>query len=255
LIPEPKPPTTANLKTDRVDGSKGFLTLPVFRMQIPVPKPPEILQLESKWKKLSSTLTFSQKNVYGELTAGSLYKILHIMEYYVGLNEADKLLDPGAGDGKMFYALRFFFPLLNLPALGYEMDETVYASSMQISEKHPLVNVELRNADSQHVEDWTGVTIVYAFDGRPLNHIQTYHQKIMLALLRTSTVKCVFSTKMNKALLENYIFTEPDNSSIQRTWALVEIPELYYGRAKYTVSCCFRCNHNHLFNHCDDFLS
>ena len=159
----------------------------------------------------------------------------------------DELWDWGAGRGKIFHALKFFCPVPNLKGFGIEQDADMFAALEAILEKHPLPNVRWLKSESEKVENWTGATIVYNYDGPANNNVELYFKLIMLKVFRTKTVKVVISTKLRPDTVWKYIFQdEKDFQKLLKKWAVVRIPQQYFGskNASQVVRCCY-CNHHH----------
>jgi hypothetical protein len=209
----------------------------------------KIKKFEKFWKANSNPLAYSERSIFGEPTGGTLSKITQAIVHHVGITEADKVGDWGAGKGKFIYGLDFFSPVRDLNCFGVEKDDKVWAALQAILKKQPLPNAEWLHEESENVTDWKGVTIVYNYDGPTKNDVELYHKQIMLNLFRLKTLKCLFATKLNERTFV-YIFEDEDDfEQIKKQWALVRIPALKFGSGTSQVGLCCHCSHYHLCNH------
>jgi hypothetical protein len=209
-----------------------------------------IKKFEKNWREISDCHVYSEANIFGEPTAGTLSKITQAIVRHVGITKTDKCGDWGAGQGKFFYGfLNYFSPVRDLKGFGVEKDDNVWAALQAILKKQPLPNVEWLHERSENVTDWKGVTIVYNYDGPAKNDVELYHKQIMLKLFRLKTLKCLFSTKLNKKTFEYTFADEDDFNIIKNQWALVRMPKLHFGsKNPIQVGLCCHCSH---YQHCN----
>jgi hypothetical protein len=208
-------------------------------LYVPIPRPLSINQFQSFWKTTNPQLTASMlvPHAYGEATAGTLFKLWSILQIYVPLVATDVLLDWGAGAGKMLCSKFYFSPFPQMRAIGFEMDEQIYAGLKRNIDRLPVLGrqtltIAHRDSTTVTAEHWTalGVTIALQYDGGPQAHLEEYHKTIMTSLFHSPTVRCVFSTKMNLSLFMSYFDTDP---VVRTSWRLVRVGGLLYGKSAF----------------------
>ena len=189
-------------------------------------------RLSALWKSSANYgLVSAEKNMYGEATAGSLDKLWQAIVRYVQTAPDDLVCDWGAGAGKMLISRRFFAPYPGVRALGIERDASVYETLRRNREifHDPMVIIK---RDSTTIEDWEGVTIVLQYDGPSQTHTETYHYDIITRILCTNSLKCLFSTKLNKPAFLRYAAAhgaiEPSD------WVHIKVKNLSFGGCGYT---------------------
>jgi hypothetical protein len=203
------------------------------RLLIEKPKPRRITQLEVFWRKTLPELTVVTGHMYGEATAGSLWKLWKIIHAEVATTPDDIILDWGMGAAKMLLSKQYFAPFPNMCAIGVEIDVPTFTRAVRNVVHNGLArNMHLLRADSAMFRSWEPATIVMQYDGGAQSFIEPYHQTIMTALFRTPTVRAVFSTKLNLALFHAY-FDTGDHGVSTRHWRLVRIPGLCFGGSSF----------------------
>jgi hypothetical protein len=198
-------------------------------------------KFDSYWSRCSSKLIVAGKHAYGELSAGTAAKIWDAVHTHIGIKSTDYALDHGCGQGKFLHSRNFFCPIRDLKLVGMEKNYTIYKTSVSILIDHPLEKAELKFGDSAEEKDWSPVTIAYGYEGGPPQDLHVDHKTIMLALLRTATLRALFSTKMNLSLFLDYIDQEADGRDIAKKWVLVKMPQLRFGNNSIQVGNCYHC--------------
>jgi len=231
MIPENVPAMEVTHTSHQLDEIDSWVVKP----KIPTPQPICITKFESYWKSTCPYLSYSNKHVYGEANSGSLWKIWAVISQIVGITADDVVGDWGAGAGKMIFSKQFMCPFPDIPAIGMEIDEPVFRRCQRNAQ---LLGTTLTNTrhflgDSASVQNWAPVTIMLQYDGPTTCHLQEYHLKIMRALFSTVTVRCVFSTKLNKDLFRDYFTRRKKDRAILTAWRVVKINGLAFGESKY----------------------
>ena len=196
-----------------------------------VTRPELIRAMESLWRKSADYgLLSSEEHMYGEATAGSLDKIWQAIARFVRTDQRDRLLDWGAGAGKMLISRHFFAPYPDISALGVEKDRSVYNALVRNRTKFndPMTVI---HGDSTLQTSWEGATLAIQYDGPRQAHMEDYHRVIMTKLMTTASLKCLLSTKMCPRLFLDYatLHGEVDVSD----WVCVRISGLNFGGSSY----------------------
>jgi hypothetical protein len=166
-------------------------------------------------------LTMSGKHAYGEPTAGALGKIWAAIGV---LHPTDVFLDWGMGAGKMLLTRDFFTAPLQLRGIGIEVFPETYFKARRNRRGAPLTQMQL--ADSSHITSWEPATIVMQYDGGTQPDMDPIHQIILTRLMKTRTVRIIFSTKMNHRLFLTYC---AEGGLDPESWTMKKIPRLPFG--------------------------
>jgi hypothetical protein len=212
--------------------AKGTRTVDL-KLRIPRPTPNGIRELRRFWGTTNAQLTSSDRHMYGEPTAGTIYKIWMCINAYAKPRESDVLLDWGMGGGKMLISKQFFAALPDMGAVGIEMDAGVFAIAQANLGRFKLRNTRIMHRDSSTVTavQWAAmrVSIVIQYDGGTSPDLEPYHRTIMRSLV-AGGVRVIFSTKMNRALFDTYFHDRPE---VLLRWSLYRLPSLLYGTSRY----------------------
>jgi hypothetical protein len=168
-------------------------------------------------------LTTSGKHAYGEPTAGTLGKIWTAIGV---LRPSDVLLDWGMGAGKMLLTRDFFTAPLQLRGIGVEVYPETYHKACRNRRGGTVAMTQMFLGDSSTVTSWEPATIVMQYDGGTQPDMDPVHQIILTRLMQTSTVRVIFSTKMNHTLFLTYCMHGGIDPS---TWSLKKLPRLSFG--------------------------
>jgi hypothetical protein len=203
--------------------------------KIAVPQPRCITRFESYWKQTCPGLSSAKKHMYGEASAGSLWKIWAVIFQIVGITADDVVGDWGSGAGKMVFSKQFMCSCPDIPAIGMEIDASLFQRCQENAEilGTMLTNTRTFLGDSASVQNWAPITIMLQYDGPTNCHLQEYHLTIMRAVFSTVTVRCVFSTKLDKNLFRDYFSRTKKDRAILTAWKVVKINGLVFGKSQY----------------------
>jgi hypothetical protein len=206
-----------------------------IKPMLPNSTPQCITKFESFWVRTFPELTTSGKHMYGEANAGSLWKIWAVIDHTVGIREDDVVGDWGNGGGKMILSKQFMCPFPDIPARGMEIDPNVFKRCQSNVELlgPMLTNTRHFLGNSASIQNWAPVTIMLQYDGPTAIYLQEDHLTIMRAIFRTATVRCVFSTKLNKSCFVDYFTRTREDEATLTAWRVVTIHGLVFGKSKY----------------------
>lgn len=204
-----------------------------------------LAQFRNFWRPLERTAMVNEcgmKHAWGEPTPRSLERIWDAILDHAPPTEKDILLDWGAGRLKFLLSSRFFCPFRTV-GIGVEIDDAMFQLARQILEasgQQSNFHLFHRDSASFSTAEWEklGVSIVVQYDGPAVQNRADYHRKIMQNLLATSTVRVVFSTKMNPALFADYFQTS--HPSTYAAWKCARVPNLRFGNSSYLGFLWFR---------------
>ena len=191
------------------------------------------------WNKcLGGVQVVSGDTAYGELNSATAARIWNSVHTLIGIKSTDTVLDIGAGTGKFVHSKEFLCPTAGVKLMGMENAPAIYKRSQEILKRFPLENADLQFGDSAKVKDWGTVTIAYGYEGSPGTDLNIEHKTIMLALLKTPSLRAIASTKMKKGVFLDYTV---DDKAIRKKWVLVRIPEQKFGKSSHQVGSCYHC--------------
>lgn len=223
------------------DDNNDVENLPSYQETLPNTVRNQCKNFDSYWKGCSIDLIVAGRDAYAELSAGTAAKIWDAVHKHIGIKSSDYALDHGCGQGKFLHSRDFFCPIRGVRLVGMEKNDAIYQTSKRILIDHPLERTELKFGNSADEKDWSPVTIAYGYEGGPPQDLHVDHKTIMLALLRTASLRALFSTKMNLSLFLDYIDQEADGRDIAKKWVLVKMPKLRFGINPIQVRKCYHC--------------
>jgi hypothetical protein len=142
-------------------------------------------------------------SAWGQATIESLWKIWEVIKTKSNILERETFLDWGAGLGKMMIAAHLFSGCTNMTSLGIEKDKHLYykcKSNLDLFSQihHRKCATVLSNSET--FSTFSPATIIMQYDGPPpkSHQITECFVKIMTTILNSSSVKVLFSTKLNE---------------------------------------------------------
>ena len=191
------------------------------------------------WRKcLGEVPVVSGKTAYGELNSGTAARIWNSVHTLIGIKSTDIFLDIGAGTGKFPHSSKYFCPTAGVKLMGRENVPHIYERSQDILKRFPLENADLQFGDSAEVKDWTPVTLAYGYEGSPGTDLNITHKTIMLALLKTHSLRAIISTKMKERVFLDYTL---NCKAIRKNWVLVKIEKQIFANSSHQVGSCYHC--------------
>ena len=191
------------------------------------------------WRRcLGPVPVVSGNTAYGELNSATAARIWNSVHTLIGIKSTDTFLDIGTGTGKFPHSRNYFCPTAGVKLMGRERVPEIYKRSQEILKSFPLENADLQFGDSAKVKNWKTVTLAYGYEGSPGTDLNIEHKTIMLALLKTPTLRAICSTKMKEGVFLDYTV---DYKAIRKNWVLVRIPGQEFGKSSHQVGSCYHC--------------